>query len=133
MNDYPNLNRVTFRLAALWGTLYSLNALGTCIMVALQNAKWVEMPAQAKMLLIIGIAVNWTGTLMAFISKTVARLESGKEPPTNGTDLFTKPDSKPPITPSAAVAVIAISWLILLSGCMHWSGLPMHGPYPIPP
>lgn len=53
-------------------------------MVGLTNVNWIEMKAQAKFILLVGIFVNWSGTLMAYLSKTVARLEAGKELPING-------------------------------------------------
>jgi len=85
-----NLNKVTLRMAVAFGVLFSFNALGTCMVASLTNVKWVELPAQSKFMIIVIIFVNWTGTLMAFLSKTVARLETGKGLPTNGTDFFSR-------------------------------------------
>lgn len=97
MND-NSLAKVTFRMAIAWGVLFSLNSLGTCIMVGLTNTVWAQLTLQSKFILVIGIFVNWSGTLMAFLSKTVARLESGKPPPTNGdTSFLTNPET--PATP----------------------------------
>ncbi len=91
MAESPSpLSRVTRMMAWAWGVLFSLSALGSCLLASLQNTKWAMLDGQAKFLLSVAIGVNWFSILMAFLSKTVARLEAGQPPPTNGTDIFTK-------------------------------------------
>ena len=92
------LSKVTLKMAVAWGVLFSLNSLGTCIMVALNNTVWVELTAQKKFVLVLGVMVNWTGVILAFVSKTVARLEAGKLPPTNGDTSFLTKDEVPTTT-----------------------------------
>ena len=95
-----DLGKTTLRLAVIWGVFFSLNALGTCIVASLTNVKWSDIDQQAKLLLVTVVFINWSGTMMAFLSKTVARLEAGKQPPTNGTDFFTKPEPSTPELPA---------------------------------
>jgi len=88
-----NLGRVTNRMAWIYGVLFSLNALTTCLIASLSNAKWASLDSQSKFLMVVVIFGNWSGVIMAFLSKTVARMEAGKDPipsPGNGTDQFTK-------------------------------------------
>jgi len=86
-----SLGKVTLKLAVVWGVMFSLQALCTCIIASLSNVKWNQLEAQSKFLIVLMIFGNWSTTMMAFLSKTVARLEAGKEPiPMNGTDVFTK-------------------------------------------
>lgn len=88
-----DVRRLAVRLAILWAFLFSLNALSTCIMVGLGNAVWDQMRLQAKFVLCLGVFANWSGTMMAYISKAVANIEHGKILPTNGENsLLTKTD-----------------------------------------
>ncbi len=76
MND--NLSKTTTNMAIVWGVFFSLNALGSCILAAFVNASWEDMGGAKKVLLFIAIFTNWTAMMMAFFSKTIARLENGK-------------------------------------------------------
>jgi hypothetical protein len=80
-----DLGKVTFRMAIVWGCLFGINSLFTCMLVSLSNVQWTSLSTQSKFLILVGIGANFTGVMMAFLSKTIARLESGK-PIINGTD-----------------------------------------------
>ncbi len=65
-----SVSRVSLNLAVVWGVLFSLNGLSSCIIAVLVGSKWAEIDLQ-----------------------TVARLSAGKLPPMNGgtdTDRFRK-------------------------------------------
>lgn len=86
-----SLNRVTKGTVRLYVVLFSVNALCSCIIAAFTNATWEDMLWPKRVLTAIAIVGNWTTVLLAFYSKTVARMEAGKSPiPTNGTEMFTK-------------------------------------------
>lgn len=90
MTNNENMNKVTLRLAIAWGILFSFNALASCVMASLTHVKWSTLDFQDQLLICLAIFGNWSTVIMAFLSKTVARLSSGQPPPTNGTDLFSK-------------------------------------------
>lgn len=79
-------------LAIIWGSLFSIGALGTSVLAALTGADWTRLNGQARFLIVVAIIVNWSGTMGAFISKAVARMRDGKSPVNGG-------DSNPPFLP----------------------------------
>lgn len=88
------MNNVAGIMTFIWGCLFTFNSLGTCVMIGLSNSIWTQMPTQAKVLLCVSIFINWSNTMMAFISKIASRLEQGKPllPLLAGSpDVFTKP------------------------------------------
>ncbi len=84
-----------FRLAIFWFLLFSLNALGTCILASLTGTKWAELDTQNRWMIFIAVFVNWSGTIMAFISKTSARVKKTGQIWTNedGDTIETTPDA----------------------------------------
>jgi len=78
-----NLHKTTKQMVIWYGALFSVNALCSCIIAAFTNATWEDMLWPKRILTGIAILGNWTTVLMAFLSKTVARMESGK-PAING-------------------------------------------------
>ena len=89
-----NLSKVTMTMAIAFGVLFSINALCTCVMAAFMNTSWDEMTPFKHFIICVAILGNWTTLLMAYLSKTVARLESGKGLPTNGTDFFARSEDR---------------------------------------
>jgi len=74
------LGKVTLQMAIAFAILFSLQSLCTCIVAAFVNTSWDEMSTFKHVMVCIAILGNWTTTLMAFLSKTMARLEAGKPP-----------------------------------------------------
>ena len=72
------LNRTTKRLVIWYAALFSVNALCSCIIASFTNATWEDMLWPKRILTGIAILGNWTTVLMAFFSKTFARMETGK-------------------------------------------------------
>src|SRR5512146_2201418 len=68
------------KLVIFYGALCSLNALSTAIVASFMNTEWATLSATSKFLLIIVILQNWSGTMLAFINKTLSRVESGRPP-----------------------------------------------------
>lgn len=66
-------------MAIFWFILFSCNALGTDIMVALTGAVWANMDGQTRFMIKVAIFVNWSGTIMAFISKQANRIKKTGE------------------------------------------------------
>ena len=67
------------RIALLWFALFSLNSLGTAITAALVGADWATLDAQGRLMIYVAVTVNWTGTVMAFLSKEVSRIKQTGE------------------------------------------------------
>ncbi len=74
------LGKVTLRMAIAFAVLFSIQSLCTCIVASFVNTSWDEMSPFKHTMVIIAILGNWTTTLMAFLSKTMARLEAGQPP-----------------------------------------------------
>lgn len=69
-----------YKMAILMGVLFSCNALFTAIVASFMNTDWSTLSPTSKFLLIVVVLQNWTGTLIAFFNKTIARIEQGKFP-----------------------------------------------------
>ena len=78
IND-ARLKLVEYRVAVFWFCLFSINALCSAMTIALTNATWADMDAQSKFLVGVGVIWNWTGTIMAFISNSAARVKQTGE------------------------------------------------------
>lgn len=65
---------VLYRMAILWAIFFSVNSLGSAIMVALAGTEWENCDTQTKFLIYVAIAVNWTNTLIAYLNKGIAAM-----------------------------------------------------------
>jgi hypothetical protein len=84
-------NAATYRMAILIGALFSINALATAIVISLLNNDWKNLSATSQFLVVVTVVQNWTGTMLAFFNKTLARIEQGKSPiETGDTQQFAK-------------------------------------------
>ena len=68
-----------------WGiiiyfALFSFNALATSTRAALIGAKWDQLAGQERFLIVVAIAANWTGLVLVFVQKGMARIVTGKPP-----------------------------------------------------
>lgn len=86
-----------WKFAIFWFVLFSVNALCTSVMAALTGADWATLDPQSKFMICVAILGNWTGTIMAFMSKAAKKIESGQLPFDDGTT-FT-PLTPPPNVP----------------------------------
>lgn len=73
-----------WRLAVVWGILFTMSALGTSITASLLHVKWSTLDGQDKLIMCIAIFGNWSTVVMALITKVTARLGS-PEPPSPST------------------------------------------------
>lgn len=69
-----------YKLAILMGILFSVNSLASAIVASFLNTEWSSLGPTTRFILIVVIIQNWTGTLLAFFNKSVARMEQGKFP-----------------------------------------------------
>ena len=69
-----------FRMAIVYCFLFSVNSLLTTLIASLVNADWSAMNTQSKLLLYFVVGANWTGTMLAFMSKNSKKLEDGDLP-----------------------------------------------------
>jgi hypothetical protein len=69
-----------FRMAILYCVLFSINSLLTTLIASLVNADWSVMNGQSRLLLYFVVGANWTGTMLAFMSKNSKKLEDGDLP-----------------------------------------------------
>ena len=73
--DSVKLNLIEFRMAIFWFCLFSVNSLCTCLIASLVNCNWSQMDGQSRLLLYLTVAANWTGCVMAFVSKQASRIK----------------------------------------------------------
>lgn len=79
-------NVAYYKLAYFYGFLYSMNALGTAIVASFLNVEWENLTPTTKFIMIVVVIQNWSGTMLAFLNKTLARLQVGEAPiPTGDT------------------------------------------------
>lgn len=69
-----------YRVAILWFVLFSINTLGTSITVALVGSDWAALDSQSKFMICTSILTNWTGSIIAFVSKAAKKVEDGANP-----------------------------------------------------
>jgi hypothetical protein len=62
-----------WKIAAFWFVLFSVNSLCTCITASMAGSVWANLGPQDKFTVVISIIGNWTGTIMAFVSKQSKR------------------------------------------------------------
>ena len=67
------------RLAIFWFVLFSVNSLCTCIVASMAGCVWDNIGPQDKFTMVVAIAGNWTGTIMAFVSKESSRIKKTGE------------------------------------------------------
>lgn len=79
---------IEFRMAILYGTLYSIGSLIGSILTALQGTTWVMLDSQAKFMIVMAITGSWITTILAFISKQSSRIKkTGEIFPTDDSDI----------------------------------------------
>jgi len=88
MNSIINATRA-WKLAILWFVLFSINALGTSIMASLVGTTWSQLDTLGKWMIVVAVIVNWTGTIMAFLSKAARKID-GLDTFTNDTTFISK-------------------------------------------
>lgn len=71
---------LAYRIAILYGCLFSANSLLDAFIIAFLNVSWHQLDSTSKALLIAAIAKNWTSTMLAYCSKTVANVQKGRLP-----------------------------------------------------
>lgn len=50
----------------------------TAIIGAFLNTEWTDLSPTKRFLLICAITMNWTGTMLALLNKSMARIEENK-------------------------------------------------------
>lgn len=119
-------NKWEIRLAIITGLFFTANSLGTCVMVGLGNSIWSQMTSQSKFVMCVGIFVNWSGTMIAWMNRAISDLRRGRFPfppgSSSDTSLLTKKDiPQTPTAMKAAIGLATIGWLILIFGCSNFS------------
>jgi hypothetical protein len=71
---------LAYRIAILYGVLFSVNALAGAIIASFINVEWSSLSGTSKFLLVVAVLQIWTGTMLAFCSKTVANVQKGRLP-----------------------------------------------------
>ena len=74
-----------FRMAIIYCFLFTINSLGTVVVAGLVNSDWYAMNTQSKFLFYAMVTINWTGTMMAFLSRNAKKLEDGDLPDDSST------------------------------------------------
>lgn len=89
--DAKHQARLYWAGVILYFVLFSFNAWATSVMAALIGVKWHLLTHQEQFLIVVAILANWTGLVLVFVQKGMARLASGQPPiPTGDTQQFPK-------------------------------------------
>ena len=85
-----------WRVAIVLFVLVSINSLCMITLAALAGCTWVELDPQARFMIYIAILGNWTGTIVALITKQAARIKKTGEilPDDGGTQFVTRTDTQ---------------------------------------
>lgn len=67
-----------YRMAIFYGVLFSLNSLFSVTVASFLNIDYENISNTSKFLVIIVILQNWTGTMLAFLNKTMSRVAEDK-------------------------------------------------------
>ncbi len=105
------LRVIAWRMAIFWFVLFSINALFTATIAALTGTDWEAINNQKRFLIVLAILTNWTGTIMAFVSRAAGKLreeidnDNTNNPPPGQPQTITvvakvgnPPPTQPPIT-----------------------------------
>ena len=63
----------SYKTATLYFCMYSANALGSAIIIALTGAEWSNLKTQERFVISVSIFVNWTNTMMSYMSKKATK------------------------------------------------------------
>lgn len=78
MKERLKLTVLEYRIAVFWFLLFSVNSLCTSITASMAGSVWMNLGEQEKFTVIVAIIGNWTGTIMAFLSKASSRIKQDK-------------------------------------------------------
>lgn len=81
-----------WKMAILHFALFSINALGTSVIASLAGKNWSLLTGSDRFIIGTAIVVNWTGTIMAFLNKSMQTMGNGKSFLSSDTQTFTKTD-----------------------------------------
>lgn len=85
---------VLYKLAIIRVLFYSFMTLGGAFEVSVQNVDFPTMTHWNQFVLILGVLVTWSATMLAFLDKTSARIASGQAAfETGQTEFFTRPNA----------------------------------------
>lgn len=80
-----------WRVAIMYFILFSINSLSTVLLATLTGVNWTALPTQGKVMIVIAVIANWTGTIMAFVSQQAKRIKKTGDIFSSGdTQVFTK-------------------------------------------
>ncbi len=75
------------RLAVIYVVFLTVNSLGSSMLIALVGTKISGLDFQTRVELVVGMAVNWTGSMMPLVIKAMQQVDKGTTPiPTLPTD-----------------------------------------------
>ena len=66
-----------WKIAIMWFCFFTISSLGTAIIAASAGSVWGNLGWQERFTVILAIAVNWSNTMMAFLSKASKKIASG--------------------------------------------------------
>lgn len=87
---------LVWKLALVYGCLFALNAVAMSTVSALSGVDhWDNLLITQKVVIFMSIGANVTTTIMAFLNKSISRIEQGQMPLGSDTNPPFKPEAKP--------------------------------------
>lgn len=78
--EQAKISALEWKITVMWFILFTVNSLGTCILAASAGCVWDNLGWQEKLTVVLAVIVNWTGTMMAWLSKSAGKITSGQNP-----------------------------------------------------
>lgn len=72
---------VKYRLAIIYGILFTFNSLASSVIVAFEHVSFKDLVKEDWIMIVSGIALSWTGTMLAFVSKAMHVLPPDPQQP----------------------------------------------------
>lgn len=90
--EVVKVNVLEFRFALAWFALFTLNALASSLILCLTNVTYSTLDTQGEIMIWVAVILNWTNTIMAFMSSQAKRIKKTGElfPSTDDIQQFTR-------------------------------------------
>ena len=78
MNQTLTAAKITmleYKMAILMFVLFSVNSLCSCFVASMAGSVWATLDTQSKITVVVAMVGNWTGTVIAFVSKAATRIK----------------------------------------------------------
>lgn len=73
-------NAVIWGIVVLHTILFTISSMASCIMGSLVGTNWATLDNQGRFMVVLAVLVNWALVMMAFLNKSVQKIQQGAIP-----------------------------------------------------